>query len=163
MSYTLEPISEAHRLDVVDIFNHYIEHGFAAFFEQPVPPAFFDRILEAVQRYPGCVAMDENGKVVGFAFLRAHHPALPRAGELSYFIRPEHTRQGLGGRMLEWIVERAPACGVDNLLASVSSPNESSLAFHRRQGFTECGRFVAVGRKLGRDFDVIWMQRRLKK
>jgi hypothetical protein len=30
MSYTLEPLSEAHGKAVIDIFNHYVAHSFAA-------------------------------------------------------------------------------------------------------------------------------------
>jgi phosphinothricin acetyltransferase len=49
--------------------------------------------------------------------------------------------------------------GITALLASISSLNPGSLAFHRKKGFQECGRFVDAGRKKGRDFDEVWMQR----
>ncbi len=49
--------------------------------------------------------------------------------------------------------------GVDSILAGMSSLNEAGLAFHARHGFAECGRFRGIGRKRGRDFDVVWMQR----
>ena len=62
--------------------------------------------------------------------------------------------------MLDRIIEGARLIRVDNLLASISSPNQASVAFHLQHGFTECGRFVGVGHKFGQDFDVIWMQRR---
>lgn len=161
MTYTLEPMTIDHRQGVVEIFNYYIEHSFAAFFEKPIPEQWYDRILEATRHYPSCVARDENGQVVGFAFLKPHHPALRRTAEITYFLRPGHTRKGLGTLLLDRMVDGARTLGVDSILASISSPNEASLAFHRRHGFVECGRFVAVGHKHGQDFDVVWMQRRL--
>ena len=63
--------------------------------------------------------------------------------------------------MLPSFIDAARAMGVDNLLASVSSLNEQSLRFHRKAGFECCGRFVQVGRKAGRDFDVVWLQKRV--
>ncbi len=60
------------------------------------------------------------------------------------------------------LIEGARKLGVDNLVASISSLNEESLGFHRKCGFVECGRFRNVGRKHGRTFDVIWMQRVLQ-
>lgn len=51
---------------------------------------------------------------------------------------------------------------MDNLLASISSRNEQSLAFHRKRGFVECGRLRDVGVKFGKSFDVVWMQKRVK-
>jgi L-amino acid N-acyltransferase YncA len=50
---------------------------------------------------------------------------------------------------------------ISSILASISSRNEGSIAFHGRLGFRECGRFEAIGRKWGKDFDVVWMQRML--
>jgi len=51
--------------------------------------------------------------------------------------------------------------GIDLLVASISSMNEASIAFHRKNGFRECGRFERAGRKNDQDFDIVWMQRRL--
>jgi L-amino acid N-acyltransferase YncA len=50
---------------------------------------------------------------------------------------------------------------VDTILASISSRNDGSIRFHKKNGFRECGRFRRVGRKFGQDFDIVWMQLRL--
>lgn len=47
-------------------------------------------------------------------------------------------------------------------VVKISSLNAESLAFHRKNGFRESGRLVAVGRKRGADFDLVLMQRFLK-
>ncbi len=163
MKYDLIPMTEAHREPVMRIFNHYVENSFAAYFDAPLPPAFFDRFLAMTQGYPALVALAETGEVAGFGFLHAYHPAptFSRTAELSYFIAPEHMRRGIGGLMLARFVAAARGMGVDNLLASISSRNVESLAFHTKHGFVEAGRLRAVGRKCGEDFDVVWMQRRI--
>lgn len=163
MSYVLEPLGIAHKTAVIDISNHYIRDGFAAYFEQPLPYPAFERMLEMAGGYPAFAAKSESGEVAGFAMLRPYHPAptLKRSAEVTYFIHPSHTRRGLGRRMLEQLIGEARKAGIDNILASISSRNEQSLAFHRKQGFEECGRFKAVGRKFGEDFDVVWMQRKI--
>ncbi len=51
--------------------------------------------------------------------------------------------------------------GIDRILASISSRNEESLAFHHNHGFTECGRFPEVNVKFGQPLDVVRMIRRL--
>lgn len=163
MDYSLEPLTAGHREAVIDIFNHFINHTYAAFPAAPVDYAFYDRFLEMSRGYPAVVVRDEAGEVVGFAFLRPHHPAdtFKRTAEVSYFILPEHTRQGLGTAILELFTEQAGPLGVDAILACVSSKNLESLSFHRKNGFRECGRFVKVGRKFDEDFDVVWLQKRL--
>ena len=162
MGYTLAPMVESHRDAVMRIFNHYVRHSFAAYFETALPAAFYDRLLAMAQGYCAVVALTEAGDVAGFGFLHAYHPATTfrRTAELTYFIAPEHMRRGIGTLMLERFVAEARARGVDTLVASVSSRTAESLAFHAKHGFVECGRLHAVGRKCGEDFDVVWMQRR---
>ncbi|MDD4050440.1 MAG: GNAT family N-acetyltransferase [candidate division Zixibacteria bacterium] len=82
-----------------------------------------------------------------------------RTGEITYFILPEFTGRGIGVELLGRLTEEAKARGIDTLLGSISSLNEGSLRFHLRHGFVECGRFRRIGRKQGRDFDVIWVQK----
>lgn len=163
MEYLLVPLAEAHRRPVIDIFNHYVSHSFAAFPEEPVGYGFFDRLREMARGYPALAAVDQDGQVAGFGFLRAYHPAssFRRTAELTYFIGPAHCRRGLGSLLLERLLAGAAALSIDSLLAAVSSRNEASLAFHLKHGFVECGRFNRVGRKLGADFDVVWLQRQL--
>jgi phosphinothricin acetyltransferase len=113
------------------------------------------------QGYPFLVAKDGEGKVLGFGLLRPHNPmpAFSRTAEITYFIAPDHTRKGIGGKMLDRLLAEAREMGITSILASISSLNPGSLAFHEKHGFRECGRFVGIGRKKGREFDVVWMQR----
>ncbi|MGP8173826.1 MAG: N-acetyltransferase family protein [Terracidiphilus sp.] len=163
MTYELTALAEADRAAVAAIFNHFVEHSFAAYPDEPVGNEFLDRVLVLSKGYPAVSVKTDAGEVVGFGFLRAFHAAstFRRTAEIAYFLMPEHTGRGLGERMLTHFIAEARALGIDNLLASVSSLNEQSLRFHAKAGFECCGRFPAVGRKSGRDFDVVWFQKRL--
>jgi phosphinothricin acetyltransferase len=164
MAYNLEPMSDQHRRGVIDIYNYYVLNSFAAYPEQPVGYDFFDRFLQMAQGYPALVVEHEAGGVVGFALLQAFHPAVTfrRSAQITYFIRPEHTGQGLGTMILERFIEQARERGIESILAHVSSRNEGSLRFHRRRGFRECGRLRHVGKKFDQDFDVVWWQLELE-
>jgi len=150
---------------VVGLFNHYAREGFAAYPEDPVPPSFFDRLLSVAKDHVALVALDGAGDVAGLRLLRPYHwaPTLRRTAEATYFLHPGQTRKGLGGELLGRLTEGARRLGVDNLVADVSSLNEASLAFHRKHGFVERGRLAAVGRKHGRDFDVVLFQKRISR
>lgn len=50
MDMRFEKLDEAHRVPVIDIFNHYIENSFAAYLEQKVSYDFFSMILGATAR-----------------------------------------------------------------------------------------------------------------
>jgi len=161
MNYSFKPLTEDDREAVVDIFNHFVEHDFAAYPEQKVPYELFDRFVAATAGYPAIGVHADDGSVVGFGFMRPYHYAdtMRRTAEITYFLLPEHTGQGVGTRVLEYFIGEAKKMGIETFLASISSLNEQSLNFHRKHGFTECGRFVRIGRKKNRDYDMVWMQK----
>ncbi|MBP7051502.1 MAG: N-acetyltransferase [Phycisphaerae bacterium] len=163
MDIQLTPITPADGRAVVDLFNHYVLHSFAAFPETPLPEAFFDRLLEATRGLPTVAARDPSGRLLGFALLRPHipWPTSSHVGEITYFVAPDSTGLGLGSKMLADLETRARAQGIRTILASISSLNEMSLAFHRKHGFEEVGRFRNVVIKRGTPFDAVWMQKNI--
>jgi len=158
---TIAPVAESDREGIIDIFNYYIGHGFAAFPEQAVPYGFFGFFLEACKDYPSVVLRDPAGRVLGFGLLHAHNPmpVFRHTAEVSYFIRPELTGKGLGSRILAQLEREGNRQGITTILASISSLNDGSIRFHEQHGFIERGRFIGVGVKNGISFDTVWMQK----
>jgi L-amino acid N-acyltransferase YncA len=163
MQVILVPFEEKHRKPVIDIFNHYVREGFAAYPENPLPYEAFDLFRKMTAGYPAYAAETEDGVVAGFGFLHAHNPmpTFAHVAELSYFLAPEFCRMGIGSKILERLLSEAGSKGITNVLASISAPNEASIAFHARHGFAECGRFRSALRKKGTEVDVVWMQKML--
>lgn len=163
MDIRLQPLRADDRTAVIDLFNHYVVNSFAAFSEQPMGYEFFDLLLKAVGSHPTITAKDPAGRLLGFGLLRPHHPfpVFARTAEITYFVAPDATRLGIGSRMLAELLARAKDRGIATILAPICSLNEPSLAFHRKHGFAEVGRFRQIGRKNACLFDVIWMQKTL--
>jgi L-amino acid N-acyltransferase YncA len=161
MDYKLEPVRAEDGNQVIDIFNYYVENSFAAYPENKVPYEFFQFFLNLTQGYPFLVAKDISDRVAGFGSLRPYSPmpTFSQTAEITNFISPEHTGKGLGLQMLDSLLDEARKMGIATILASISSLNQASLAFHKKNGFVECGRFIGIGRKMGQEFDVVWMQR----
>ena len=161
--YSFEDLAENHRKPVIDILNYFMRTSYAAFPSREMGYDLFDRLLEMSRGYPRVAIKDVAGAIMGFALLRPYHFAdsFQRTAEITYFIMPEHTRQGLGTAILELFSHKCRERGIDSILAPVSSRNPGSLEFHRKHGFRECGRFLKVARKWGEDFDVVWLQKQL--
>jgi L-amino acid N-acyltransferase YncA len=161
MTYSLEPLNASHREPVIDIFNHYVAHSFAAYPDRPVELEVFDRWLALCAGYPTAAARTDDGAVVGFAFLRPYHFAntLRGTAEVTYFIHPAHTRRGLGSRMLAELERQAGELGIKTVIAGLSSLNVESRNFHLKQGFRLCGALEKVGVKFDRAFDILLFQK----
>ncbi len=162
-SYHWNSVDPSDRIAIIDLFNDYIDHSFAAYPEARVPYEFFDVLLQWCRDYPSVTVKDERGAVLGFGILRAHNtiPVFSHTAEVSYFLRPEWTGRGLGSRMLKILEKKGKRQGITILLASISSRNEESIRFHARHGFREFGRFQGIGKKRGMIFDTVWMQKEI--
>jgi phosphinothricin acetyltransferase len=151
------------RRPVMDIFNHYIEHSFAAYREERLSDNGFDIFLEAARGYPSGIVRDEEGQVLGFALLHAHKSIAEffHTAEITAFLHQDFRGMGLGTALLQNLEKQGREMGITTVLAHISSRNPQSLKFHSKNGFTECGRFLQIGRKNGQTFDVVWMQKML--
>jgi L-amino acid N-acyltransferase YncA len=236
MDFIVRKAIETDRTAVIDIFNHFVENGFAAFPEKKLNYEFFDKFKEAArsnsfyvievpelsatspvkvsetkspermepsidaslsvdeltrvdvgagtelpaaslmaspppteevptevipERPPKAVVAVSEKRVIGFALLKTHNPVpvFDRTAELAYYILPEYVNKGFETLFLELLLADAKGMGVDSVLAEVSSLNDASIKFHKKNGFAECGRFKRIGKKKGKDFDVVWMQK----
>ncbi|MBU2551783.1 MAG: GNAT family N-acetyltransferase [Proteobacteria bacterium] len=160
MDYCIRKARDRDGESVIGIFNLYVRDGLAAFPEREVGHDFFVKLKIMSRGYPFHV-VERSGRIVGFGLMSPfrYQSAFNRSAFVTYFIEPAHTCRGLGGRLLGLFETEAAAMGVDNLMASVSSSNQGSLAFHQKNGFVECGRMVRVGRKFGLDFDLVYLQK----
>jgi len=162
MEIRFEKLSREHAKEVMEIFNHYILNSFAAYPENPLPEEFFSKFMEIAAGYPAFV-MKKEGKVIGFCLLRPYNPfpVFKQTAEVSYFIHPDFTGLGIGKKALKQLEESARTSGIRKLLADISSENSASIQFHLRNGFKECGNFSHTGKKFGKDFSVVWMEKDL--
>jgi len=163
MDFSIKPLKNDDREQIIDIFNYYIENSFAAYPDRKVPYQAFDMFMQMSEGYPRGAFKDQNSTIVGFGLLRLYNamPVFSETAEVTYFIHPDYTGNGLGKKLLMFLEKQGREKGITNLLASISSLNPGSIKFHKNNGFTECGIFKNIGKKHRKSFDVIWMQKKL--
>ena len=157
---TIRTFRETDHSPVLDIFNRFVRESFAAYPDVEVELDFIDNLLNSAIIFR---ILEFEAEVIGFGFVRPFMP-LPNFGHtglLTYFILPEFTRKGMGTRLLDALIEAGRRKGLTNYLGNISARNEQSLAFHRKHGFKEVGRFSDVGAKFGESFDIVWVQKQV--
>lgn len=161
MDYSIRPACDGDAEAVAAIFNHFIQDSFAAYPSVPADKTAYHRLKALAGRLPMYAIETSSGAVVGFGLLRPLHFAdtMTRSAEVTIFILPDHTRHGVGSRLLQRMEHDAVALGVDTLIGGASSHNPASLLFQQKHGFLRCGEFKRVGRKFDQDFDIVWMQK----
>lgn len=156
-------MSPEHEKPVMEIFNYYIENSYSAYPETRLPGKFYAKFLEIGRIYPSFI-MKDGDKVIGFCLLRPYNPfpVFKETAEITCFIHKDYTGKGIGSLALKKLEESAKKTGIKTLLADISSENIRSIKFHHKSGFTECGKFINVGKKFNRYFSVVWMKKNLQ-
>ena len=162
MNYTFKKLSIDDAYKAIEIFNYYITNTMSAYPENPVSDEFFHFFVDSSEGYPAYSIYDES-RLIGFGLLRKYNfmSSFNKVAEITCFIHPEYTRQGIGGLLLRRLTSEGKMMGLNSILASVSSKNEGSIRFHKKHEFIERGRFIGVGSKNGVEFDVVWLQKML--
>lgn len=160
MNIVFENLKEEHGKRVMEIFNYYIENSFAAFPNIKLPEKFHIKLIEKSNGYPA-YAVKNNDEVIGFCFLSPYNffSTFKNTATISYFLSKDYVGQGLGKLCLDKLEDEGKKIGIKNIIAEISSKNEMSLKFHKKNGFEECGILKEIGNKFGENFDVIYMKK----
>jgi L-amino acid N-acyltransferase YncA len=146
------------------IYNQVLLTSTAIYSEQPVSAEERLRWWQerCAQGYPVLVA-EEQEAILGFATFGDFRswPGYRFTVEGTIHIREGCRSRGLGGLLLEPLLERARALGKHTLIAGADAENVASLRFLEKNGFTRAGYLHEVGYKFGRFLDLVLLQYRL--
>ena len=93
-------------------------------------------------RRPVLVAIDAQGVCAWGAFTNfKDRAAYAPTAEISVYVADRAAGRGVGRAMLDALLERAPGCGINRILAICFAHNEPSLRLFRSRGFIEWGAF----------------------
>lgn len=152
-SLKIEPIREEDVPACTEIYNYYIQNTCYTLEEEPLlPEAFAARVRTVSAKYPYLVAKNEEGRVLGYAYLSTFNErsAYRRTADLSIYTDHTCRRAGVGSALLAAIEEAATAAGLEHIVSLVTTENEGSVAFHLRHGFRKAGELTDVAVKFGR-------------
>jgi phosphinothricin acetyltransferase len=163
---TIRPAAREDLPRLTEIYNYYIVNTAITFDLQPYTPdqraRWFDE-HNCGGRHRMFVAEDA-GWVVGYACTGPFRDkaAYDTSAETSVYCAHEATGRGVGAKLYLGLFDALKNEDVNRLLAGITLPNDASLKLHRKFGFTDVGVFSECGRKFGKYWDVVWMERSLR-
>lgn len=127
-------------LSVVDeIYNQAIKLKFST--AHTVPLSGEERMLWFHEHDPATFPVyvyEENEAVAGYVFFspyRKGRKALLSTAEISYYVNTAYFRRGIGSRLMEHAIKKAPEFGFKTLIAILMDPNTASIALLKKFGF----------------------------
>lgn len=143
---------------ILAIYAPYIQNT-SYTFETEVPSVqeFAERIRSYLVNWPWLV-WEEEGKVVGYAYGARYRErvAYQWCTESSIYMHDDFQKAGIGRRLYATLIEILKRQGFRNVYAVINLPNEKSVAFHEKSGFTHFATYEQVGYKLGKWKNVGW-------
>lgn len=149
---------------IVDIYRPHIEGSWASFeLVTPTAAEMAARVAKAQERHDWLVAV-AGEEVLGYAYGVTHRAreAYRFTVEVSAYLGAAAQGRGVGKQLYERLFERLAELGYCNAVAGVTLPNDKSVAFHERLGFTPVGVYHRIGYKFGAWRDVAWYERSLR-
>ena len=112
------------------------------------------------EQYPFWVA-ELEGRVIGWLDFKKFLPRCAYRGtaEISVYVDEEFRRRGVGQRLLEHAIARAPSLGITALIGLIFGHNEPSLKLFERFGFERWAFLPGVAQLDGMERDLIVMGR----
>ena len=147
---------------MLEIYAPYVQNTTVTF-EYTVPSAeeFTARFLAITAQFPWLV-WEENGTVLGYAYASApfSRAAFQWCAEPSIYLSPQIQRKGAGKQLYAVLEELLRRQGYRVLYALITQENSPSIAFHKKQGYTQTAILPRCGLKFGRWLGVVWMEKR---
>ena len=91
-------------------------------------------------------AANQKGEILAWGSLSDYHPreGYRITAEITVYAAPEARGKGLGGRLVNFMLERAPKFGIKNAVALIFSSNAASLNLFAKFGFARWGELPEV-------------------
>ncbi|WP_299436644.1 GNAT family N-acetyltransferase [uncultured Rhodospira sp.] len=150
---------------VHDLYAGHVRAGTATFELDPPTVEEMARRIAGVRDagLPFLLARNRaDGRLLGYAYAGSFRgrPAYRHTVEDSIYLDPAAMGRGVGTVLLGAVIERCAARDVRQMVAVITTPgSEASVALHRKLGFETVGMLPAVGRKFGRWWGTLYMQR----
>lgn len=148
-------ISDAKALS--EIYGYYVKNTTVSFeYDAPDESEFASRIAEKLKKYPFIVA-EEDGVIFGYAYASSFRDraAYDWDAELSIYVSHGNYRRGIGKRLYSALLALLKLQHFANAYAVITCPNDPSVAFHEKLGFTLAGKFHKSGYKHGEWLDFV--------
>ena len=161
----IRPTSPNDLAAIREIYAHYVRTGVATFeLTPPDESEWLQRLHDVTERGLPFLTATLDGEVAGYAYCSPWktRPAYRHTVEDSVYLAPQALGRGVGGRLLDAVLEDCTRSRVREVIAVIVDDNgAASLALHRNRGFVHAGRLRGVGFKHGRWLDTVLLQRSL--
>ena len=150
--------------NVHSIYSYYVQNSISTL-ELTVPDVdeMMKRRIDIISKGFPFIVLSDDDSIVGYAYANTFRS---RAGfnntvEASVYLRNGLHQKGLGSILFSELIQRCTTIGLRQIVSVISSGSEtcnSSIALHKKFGFSQVGLLPSVGYKFEKWVDCIIYQ-----
>lgn len=148
--------------ELLAIYKPYVEKTAITFeYEVPTEEEFANRVANTLEKYPYLLAVNEKEEIIGYTYASAFktRKAYDWSVETSIYIKEGRHGEGLGKLLYQSLEDALKEMGICNMCACIAYPNPKSEIFHEKLGYKTVAHFHKSGFKMGKWYDMIWMEK----
>jgi phosphinothricin acetyltransferase len=149
---------------ITAIYRPYVTDTVITFeYDPPSEATMAARFGAMVELGHPIIIAERGDEVVGYAYASYYRTrvAYRFTCENSIYLRQDMVGQGLGGRLLDRLIEESRAFGFRQMIAVITAERANSIRLHEKAGFVHVGTQENTGFKFDRWIGVTYMQKAL--
>lgn len=149
---------------ITAIYRPYVTDTVITFeYDPPSEATMAGRFGAMVELGHPIIIAERGGEVVGYAYASFYRTrvAYRFTCEDSIYLRQDMVGQGLGGQLLDRLIDDSRAFGFTQMIAVITAERANSVRLHEKAGFTHVGTQENTGFKFDRWIGVTYMQKAL--
>ena len=169
--WKIREVREEDAGELARIYSWYVLNTAVSFeYEVPTVSEFRKRIAKTTAKYPYLVC-EKDGVIAGYAYAGEYssREAYAWTVTVSVYVDRDCRRQGIGSKLYAELERRLKEKGIVNILAGAAYREEEdeylthdSYLYHTRMGYTKAAHLKGIGKKFGRWYDLLWMQKKIQ-
>ncbi|TMM52581.1 GNAT family N-acetyltransferase [Sulfitobacter sabulilitoris] len=142
--------------DIARLLNDIIERGGTTALTRPVTGQdITEWMAEDADRSAWHVAVDDQGKVVGFQWIAPHPQLPPEACDIASYVQIGQAGLGIGSALFDANAKAAKRLGYAWINATIRADNHGGLTYYQSRGFRDWALDEAVRLDSGQIVDKI--------
>jgi L-amino acid N-acyltransferase YncA/DNA-binding transcriptional ArsR family regulator len=158
--FAIRPMRASDAGPVLAVYQAGLDAGDASFETEAPSWEAFDAAKLPAHRHVATAA--GTGEVLGWVAASAVSGRYAYTGvvEHSVYVAPTARRRGVGGALLQALIDSTEAAGIWTIQSGIFPENLASIRLHQRKGFRVVGTRERIGHQRGRWRDVVLVERR---
>lgn len=154
-------VEEKDYKEITDIYNYYIKNTNISFEEDELSYDNMRKRIDSIKKKFPYIVYEEDGTILGYAYLNyfSERSAYRFSLDLSIYLKNGELTKGIGSALYNEIENIARKNGIKKIISCITLSNDRSISFHKKMGFSECGRMNNVGYKHNAWQSIVWMDK----